>query len=276
MEVASGGERFTVEAEEIVLSSGAIASPQLLMLSGVGPRGELEKLGIPVIHELPGIGQNLRDHPNVRLALQVKDDFPMDPKLPRTQVALRYTAEGSDTRNDIQIMQSSFSSPIGGDPLESEGVRFTCILEFADGARGRVTLQGPGLGLLADGFLAEQVWGRLLVPTGAVLTDVSGEGFSTAIVDFQVPSTTATAGMVRQGFPIAFLVVVAAIIAAIKVLGWLVDKVSLAIEQSAPAVGGVALAIAAAVAVVAAALLLGGRRPRERTLSPTSPSRSAA
>ena len=71
VEVASGGERFTVEGEEIILSSGAIASPQLLMLSGVGPRGELEKLGIPVVHELPGIGQNLRDHPNIRVALQV-------------------------------------------------------------------------------------------------------------------------------------------------------------------------------------------------------------
>ena len=139
VEVVSGGERFTVEAEEIVLSSGAIASPQLLMLSGVGPKGELDRLGIPTVHEMPGVGQNLRDHPNIRLAMQVKDDFPMDPKLPRTQVALRYTAEGSSTRNDIQIMQSSFSSPIGGDPLESEGIRFTCILELAKGS-GQLTL----------------------------------------------------------------------------------------------------------------------------------------
>ena len=149
-------------------------------------------------------------------------------------------------------------------------------LELQDGARGRVTLQGPGLGLLADGFAAEQVWGRRLVPTGAALTDVSGEGFSTAIVDFRVPSTTATAGMVRQAFPIAFLVVLVAIIGAIKALGWLVNKVTIAVERIAPAVGGAALAIAVAVAVVAAALLLGGRRPRERTLSLTSPTRSAA
>ena len=57
VEVASDGERFTVEAEEIILSTGAIVSPQLLILSGVGPRGELEKLGIPVVHEMPGIGR---------------------------------------------------------------------------------------------------------------------------------------------------------------------------------------------------------------------------
>jgi choline dehydrogenase len=66
--------------------------------------------------------------------VKVKDDFPLDPKAPRTQLALRYTAQGSGDRNDMQILQSSFSSPIGGDPLEAEGIRFTCILELAVGA----------------------------------------------------------------------------------------------------------------------------------------------
>jgi choline dehydrogenase len=134
VEVDSGGERFSVEAGEVILTAGAIASPQLLMLSGVGPVEHLRSLGIPVLHALPGVGQNLRDHPNVRVPVQVKDDFPLDPKAPRTQLALRYTAQGSSDRNDMQILQSSFSSPIGGDPLEAEGIRFTCILELAVGA----------------------------------------------------------------------------------------------------------------------------------------------
>ena len=133
VEVESGGERFVVEAEEILLTAGAIASPQLLMLSGVGPAEHLRSLGIPVVQALPGVGQNLRDHPNIRVPVQVKEGFPLDPKAPRTQLALRYTATGSSTRNDIQIMQSSFSSPIGGDPLAAEGIRFTCILELAVG-----------------------------------------------------------------------------------------------------------------------------------------------
>ena len=46
---------------------------------------------------------------------------------------MRYTATGSDLRNDIQIIASSFSSPISGDPLEAEGIRFTCVLELAYG-----------------------------------------------------------------------------------------------------------------------------------------------
>jgi choline dehydrogenase len=87
-----------------------------------------------VVHDAPGVGQNLRDHPNIRVPVKVKDDFPLDSSAPRTQVALRYTASGSDLRNDIQIMQSSFSSPISGDPLEAEGIRFTCILELARGS----------------------------------------------------------------------------------------------------------------------------------------------
>jgi choline dehydrogenase len=134
VEVESDGDRFIVEGEEIILSAGAIASPQLLMLSGVGPASHLRSLGIQVIQDLPGVGQNLRDHPNIRVPIKVKEDFPLDPQAPRTQVALRYTATGSSTRNDVQIMQSSFSSPIAGDPLEAEGIRFTCILELAMGA----------------------------------------------------------------------------------------------------------------------------------------------
>src|SRR2546426_7979006 len=134
VEVESGGERFSLEAAEVILTAGAIASPQLLMLSGVGPAEHLRSLGLPVLHALPGVGQNLRDHPNVRVPVQVKDDFPLDPKAPRTQLALRYTAQGSSDRNDMQILQSSFSSPIGGDPLQAEGIRFTCILELAVGA----------------------------------------------------------------------------------------------------------------------------------------------
>ena len=123
-----------MEGDEFICCGGAVGSPQLLMLSGVGPADHLGEMGIQVNHELPGVGQNLRDHPNVRVPVRVRPDFPMDPEAPRTQLALRYTAEGSDDRNDMQILQSSFSSPMGGDPLEGEGIRFTCILELAVGA----------------------------------------------------------------------------------------------------------------------------------------------
>ena len=48
--------------KEVILSAGALQSPQLLMLSGVGPREALAKHGIPILHSLPGVGNNLQDH----------------------------------------------------------------------------------------------------------------------------------------------------------------------------------------------------------------------
>src|SRR5205085_64412 len=50
-------------AREVILSAGAIGSPQLLMLSGIGNPDELKPLGIDVKAELPGVGENLQDHP---------------------------------------------------------------------------------------------------------------------------------------------------------------------------------------------------------------------
>ncbi len=48
--------------KEVILSGGAFGSPQLLMLSGIGPALHLQDMGIPLVHELPGVGQNLQDH----------------------------------------------------------------------------------------------------------------------------------------------------------------------------------------------------------------------
>ena len=60
--VQKGVKRSLRARHELILSSGAFNSPQLLLLSGVGPAGDLLKLDIPVVHELPGVGQNLVDH----------------------------------------------------------------------------------------------------------------------------------------------------------------------------------------------------------------------
>ncbi len=57
-----GGASRRIEAGEVVLSGGAINSPQLLLLSGVGPADHLREIGIPVVHDLPAVGENLQDH----------------------------------------------------------------------------------------------------------------------------------------------------------------------------------------------------------------------
>src|SRR6185503_616222 len=61
-------DHLAIARREVILSAGAINSPQLLMLSGVGCAADLAKHGIPVIADLPGVGRNLQDH----LAAHVK------------------------------------------------------------------------------------------------------------------------------------------------------------------------------------------------------------
>ena len=139
VEVESGGETFVVEGERIVLSAGSVASPHILMLSGVGPEAHLSSLGIPVVHDLPGVGQNYRDHPQVGVAFSAQDGFPMNFEAPRTQLALRYTATGSDLRNDMVIFPTTFSTPMGDLTGPGEDFRMSILLNLAEGS-GQVTL----------------------------------------------------------------------------------------------------------------------------------------
>lgn len=73
--VSTAGIPYTLHASrEVIVSAGAFQSPQILMLSGVGPREHLEKFGIPVVADRPGVGQNLTDHiffgPSYRVLLE--------------------------------------------------------------------------------------------------------------------------------------------------------------------------------------------------------------
>ncbi|MDF2462661.1 MAG: hypothetical protein K0Q43_896 [Ramlibacter sp.] len=70
--VWTGNEMVTVSAEqEVLLSAGSIGSPQILQLSGIGPAGLLAQHGIPVLHDLPGVGENLQDHLQIRAVFKV-------------------------------------------------------------------------------------------------------------------------------------------------------------------------------------------------------------
>ncbi len=79
VEYRQGGQLKQVRAaREVLLSAGAFLSPQLLMLSGIGPAAQLQQHGIAVVHALPGVGEHLHDHPDVVLvydAPHLKDLF---------------------------------------------------------------------------------------------------------------------------------------------------------------------------------------------------------
>jgi len=74
VEFYRGNEEQLAEARrETILSAGAIGSPQILQLSGIGPAALSQQRGIPVVHDLPGVGENLQDHLQLRMAFKVKN-----------------------------------------------------------------------------------------------------------------------------------------------------------------------------------------------------------
>ncbi len=134
VEAESGGEIFNVEAEEVVLSAGALKSPHLLMLSGIGPKDQLEEFGVPLIHHLPGVGQNLWNHPIAGISFKVKAGVTLSPDVAAARIALRYTSEGSKDVNDMQLMTNSVFSPLTGEILAERVTLISCVLELPDGS----------------------------------------------------------------------------------------------------------------------------------------------
>ena len=73
VEYRCGGRVHTARAtREVVLSGGAVNTPQLLMLSGIGPADHLREVGVDVVHDLPGVGGGLQDHPLVPVVWNVR------------------------------------------------------------------------------------------------------------------------------------------------------------------------------------------------------------
>ena len=128
------------------------------MLSGVGPTDQLQDLGIPVIHQLPGVGQNLRDHPMAYVTWRTREGFELDGFAPRGQVCLRYTAPGSDLRNDmIVIMQSYANERInrGGGRMEPLGIRMLLGYLAVGSGELRLTSTDPAVQPFLDNYLQE-------------------------------------------------------------------------------------------------------------------------
>jgi choline dehydrogenase len=73
-----GIEQQVAAASEVILAGGTVNSPQLLMLSGVGPAELLSRLGIPVVRDLPGVGANLQDHPMVSVGYLCTQPISLD------------------------------------------------------------------------------------------------------------------------------------------------------------------------------------------------------
>jgi choline dehydrogenase len=98
------GEETVRAAREVLLCAGAIGSPQLLLLSGVGEQGELRAAGVTPRHELPGVGRNLQDHPFVTILWEVSDQHTLygaDKPRPLAEWLLRRSGKLSSTVAEV-------------------------------------------------------------------------------------------------------------------------------------------------------------------------------
>ncbi|BDZ52120.1 hypothetical protein GCM10025867_43610 [Frondihabitans sucicola] len=104
VEISRAGAVSLVEADEIVLSAGGVKSPHLLLVSGVGPRDELEAHGVRVVHDLPGVGKDFSDHPEINVGWQPKRDIVDASSRQSMADCLNFTAAGSASEGDLEIL----------------------------------------------------------------------------------------------------------------------------------------------------------------------------
>jgi choline dehydrogenase-like flavoprotein len=132
------GQVQTVLGGQILLTSGVYGSPQILMLSGIGQAEQLKKFGIPVIHELKGVGENYQDHPVVFMTFEGPKESKEDWVVPRFRLIVRKNAISEAANFHINMRP----------PTEVAGIKRMMpvsahLLEQRN--RGRVFLQSADL-----------------------------------------------------------------------------------------------------------------------------------
>jgi choline dehydrogenase len=153
-QVGGGAVQVAKAKREVLVCAGAFNSPQVLMLSGIGPAEHLKEMGITVVQDAPGVGQNLQDHVTVPMCWTVKEkpqslnasfrglaalgpvfEYLFKKKgpltIPATDFACYFKSSPDQRMNDIQV----FGTPISGDAYAME----------ADGKEGIEPDAVPGL-----------------------------------------------------------------------------------------------------------------------------------
>ncbi len=177
------GQRFQARCRgEVVLAAGAIGTPQLLMVSGVGPAAELSRHGIPVQRDLSGVGANLSDHLQVRLIHRITGartlntmyhsrlgrlgmlaDYAARRRGPLTmapaQLGLFARSDAGQTRANVQFHVQALSLDRWGAPLHDFPAFTTSVCNAHPTSRGTVRLAGPDIATpprIAPNYLADE------------------------------------------------------------------------------------------------------------------------
>ena len=140
VDAESGEEVFTVQGDRVVLCAGALKSPHILMLSGIGPRDQLEQNNVPVLVDSPGVGQNLFNHPMGSVTFRVNEDVRLTANAEALRFGLRVTSEPPSHPNDVMLHTLAIWNVMTGEMVPSGTARIACALELPDGS-GWVRLQ---------------------------------------------------------------------------------------------------------------------------------------
>jgi choline dehydrogenase len=162
--VQNGVVREARAAREVILSAGSLQSPQLLQLSGIGPASLLQRHGINVVHDLPGVGQNLQDHLQFRLMFRVSKPITTNDDLRslagQARIGLKWLMKGTGPLGiginqcglftrilpgsqtpDIQFHFSTLSADMaGGKPHDWPGCTFS-VCQLRPESRGAVEIR---------------------------------------------------------------------------------------------------------------------------------------
>jgi choline dehydrogenase-like flavoprotein len=175
-----GGERVEARSREVILAAGAIGSPLLLMLSGIGPAAHLAEQGIAPLHDLPGVGRNLQDHLQQRAIFRVSGAKTLNAAyhslIGRAAMGLEYAlrrtgpltmapsqlgiftrSDAAQERANIQFHCQPLSLDKFGDPLHRFPAVTVSACNLRPTSRGELRLRGPAPDqkpVIAPGYLA--------------------------------------------------------------------------------------------------------------------------
>ncbi len=127
---------------EVVLAAGAIGSPQLLLLSGIGPSGHLDAVGVEPVLELPGVGSNLHDHPLASVTYEASRSVPFIPANASGEAMGFVRTRSELDAPDLQFVFLSLPLPVSTLPAPEHGysILFSAINPHS---RGSVRIAGP-------------------------------------------------------------------------------------------------------------------------------------
>lgn len=171
-----GGTVRAYARAEVIVSAGAVDSPRLLMLSGIGPADELRRAGVAVRHDLPGVGRNLQDHPLCGLVYAAEKPIPAG-RANLSEASLAWRSDASLPGPDMQLM--FIHVPYHPPTMTAPENGFTLGVATVPRARGSVRLPDAdpeSAPLIDPGYLGDESDVRRMLHGLEVAREIAAAG----------------------------------------------------------------------------------------------------